>query len=111
MKKLLFIAALFAATTTQAQNIDTVKSSIQVVPTVYNSMQKDTLYQLTVNVFDLKLGDSTQGCNSYVSFYDRKAKNIGSMNVPIPSSVVNIWSTDDKVVENFILNFLGLKRK
>ena len=111
MKKLLLFAALFAATSTQAQKIDTVKSAILVKPIVFNAMAKDTLYQLTVNVFDLKVGDSTVGCNSYVQFYSRTAKQIGAINVPITKQVVNAWGTSDKAVEDFILLSLNLQRR
>jgi hypothetical protein len=111
MKKYITILALCFAISIKAQSIDTVKSAIQVKPVVFNAMQKDTLYQLTVNVFDLKVGDSTVGCNSYVQFYDRKAKQIGAINVPITKQVVNAWGTSDKAVEDFILLTLGLTRK
>ena len=111
MKKIIIIAAVFAATSLQAQSIDTVKSAIQVTPIVLNAIAKDTLYQLTVNVFDLKVGDTTMGCNSYVTFFDRKAKSIGAINVPITAQIVNAWNSDDKIIENFILTFLNLTRK
>ena len=110
MKKILIVLCFFALKA-NAQSIDTVKSAIQVTPIVLNAMAKDTLYQLTVNVFDLKVGDTTMGCNSYVQFFDRKAKSIGAINVPITAQIVNAWNSDDKIIENFILTFLNLTRK
>ena len=111
MKQVLFIAALFAATSTQAQQVDTVANAIQVKPVLYNALVKDTVYQVTINVFDLKVGDTTHGANTFVSFYDRKMKNIGNMNVPLPALIINIWGLDDKVVEDYVLNFLYLTRR
>ena len=111
MKKYITILALCFAIKANSQNIDTVKSAILVKPIVFNAMAKDTLYQLTVNVFDLRVGDSTVGCNSYVQFYSRTAKQIGAINVPITKQVVNAWGTSDKAVEDFILLSLNLQRK
>lgn len=111
MKKYITILALCFALKANSQSIDTVKSAILVKPVVFNAMAKDTLYQLTVNVFDLKVGDTTVGCNSYVQFYSRTAKQIGAINVPITKQVVNAWGTSDTAVENFILLTLGLTRK
>ena len=108
---LLLLAAFFAATTVQAQKIDTVKNGILVKPVVLNYLQKDTLYQLTVDVFGLKLKDTTAGANTYISYFDRKAKKIGEKNVPLPAEVVNAWGTDDSSVVTYILQFLGLQKR
>ena len=110
MKKVLLFFALFYAFTAQAQ-VDTVKGGILIKPVLVNYMTKDSAYQMTVNVFDLKLNDTTQGCNSYVVLYSRKASQVQAMNVPIPKQVVNAWGTSDKAVEDFILASLGLTRK
>ena len=104
------IAVLFC-TSTQAQKIDTVKNGILVKPVVLNYLQKDTLYQLTVDVFGLKLKDTTAGANTYISYFDRKAKKIGEKNVPLPAEVVNAWGTDDSSVVTYILQFLGLQKR
>ncbi len=111
MKKYILIAAILAATTVKAQSIDTVKSAILVKPIVYNSMKKDTIFQFKVSVFGVQLSDTTAGANSYIAFFDRKAKSIGDMNLALPSSIVNAWTTDDTSVINFILLSLGLTKK
>ena len=109
MKKILIIAALFAATNLQAQKVDSVKSAIQVTPIVVNSLNKDTAYQVTWQLFGLTR-DSSQGCNSYVQIFDRKAKKISDLNIPIPAATLAIW-TVDTVIDNYILTFLGLTKK
>ena len=109
MKKLILFAAIFAATSTQAQKVDTVKNAIQVTPVVINALAKDTAYQLSWNVFGINRND-TLGANSYVQLYDRKAKRIQEMNVRIPYSVLSVW-LDDKVIDDYILTFLGLKKR
>lgn len=112
MKHLLLAALLFSATAS-AQEKDTtlvLPNAIKVQPIVYNAITKDTLNQIAISVFGLNLGDTTNGCNTYVQFFDKKRK-IGDTNVPIPASVVNKWGTDDKVIEDYILTFLNLKRK
>ena len=111
MKKLLFFAAIFAATTASAQQVDTVRNSVLVKPIVLNVLNQDTLYQFTVSVFGLQLKDTTAGANTYIQFYDRKAKKIGEKNVPLPAEVVNKWGTEDTSVINYILSILGLTKK
>lgn len=109
---ILFAAITFAATAQTIQKVDTVKNSIQVIPIVFNQMEKDTLYQLTIRAFDLSIGDSTNGCNTYVEFYDRKGKRLGAKNIAIPSYIVNKWGTDDTIIKDYVINFLSLfKRK
>jgi hypothetical protein len=111
MKHLLLIIGLAFTLNASAQQIDTVKNGILVKPVVLNYLQKDTLYQLTVDVFGLKLKDTTAGANTYISYFDRKAKKIGEKNVPLPAEVVNAWGTDDSSVVTYILQFLGLTKK
>lgn len=108
--KYLFIAALLFSATASAQSDSTIKSAIQIQPVVVNVMTKDTATQVTWQVFDLSR-DTTKGCNSYVSLYNRIGNNVFALNVAIPASVVNKWGTDDKVIDDYILTFLGLKRK
>lgn len=108
MKKCILIIAVLFCTSVTAQ-VDTVKNAIQVQPVVVNSLQKDTCYQLTWIVFGVNRND-TSGANSYVCLYDRKAKKVGELNVPIPYSVLSAW-LDDVVIDNYILTFLGLKKK
>ena len=111
MKKYITILAILFATNAQAQSIDTVKSAILINPTVVNAITKDTAYQVTVSVFGITLGDSTKGANTYVQVFDRKAKKLFDKNVEIPSSVVNLWGTDDNIIINFVLNYLSLTKK
>lgn len=108
MKHLLLIGFAFLALNATAQ-IDSVKNAIQVQPVVVNAMQKDTVYQVTWSVFGVNRND-TSGANSYVQLYDRKAKRVGELNIPIPYKVLSVW-LDDKVIDDYILTFLGLKKK
>ena len=108
MKHLLLIGFAFLALNATAQ-IDSVKTAIQVQPVVVNAMQKDTVYQVTWSVFGVNRND-TSGANSYVQLYDRKAKRVGELNIPIPYKVLSVW-LDDKVIDDYILTFLGLKKK
>lgn len=87
-----------------------VKSAVQVNPVVVNALTKDTAYQFTWTAFDLSR-DTTKGCNTYVAIYNRQGNNVHALNVPIPASVVNKWGTDDKVIDDYILSFLGLTRR
>ena len=109
MKKLLLILFAFAAFSASAQKIDSVKNAIQVTPAVINALAKDTAYQLSWNVFGINRND-TLGANSYVQLYDRKAKRIQEMNVRIPYSVLSVW-LEDKIIDDYILTFLGLKKR
>lgn len=111
MKHLLVLAAfIFAATFTQAQTVDTVKTAIQVVPKEVNSLTKDTVYQLTWQVFNLSR-DTSKGCDSYVQLFDRKARQVYYTNIPIPSKTVNAWGTNDAIIDDFILTFLHLTKR
>jgi len=109
MKKLLLILFVFAAFSAKAQKVDSVKNAIQVTPVVINALAKDTAYQLSWNVFGISRND-TSGANSYVQLYDRKAKRIQEMNVRIPYSVLSVW-LEDKIIDDYILTFLGLKKR
>ena len=111
MKHLLLIGFAFLTLNASAQQVDSVKNSIHVKPIVLNVLNQDTLYQFTVSVFGLQLKDTTAGANTYISFYDRKAKKIGEKNVPLPAEVVNKWGTEDTSVINYILGILGLTKK
>jgi len=109
MKKLLSILFVFAAFSATAQKIDSVKNAIQVKPVVINVLNKDTLYQVTWSVFGISRSD-TSGANSYVQLYDRKGKRVQEMNVRIPYSVLSVW-LEDKIIDDYILTFLGLKKR
>jgi hypothetical protein len=108
MKKYIFILAILFATQSQAQ-VDTVKNAIQVKPVVVNSLQKDTCYQVSWSVFGVNRND-TSGASSYVQLFNRKAKKVGELNVPIPYSVLSVW-LDDKVIDDYILTILGLAKR
>ena len=109
MKKLLSILFVFAAFSATAQKIDSVKNAIQVTPVVINALAKDTAYQVTWSVFGISRSD-TSGSNSYVQLYDRKGKRVQEMNVRIPYSVLSVW-LEDKIIDDYILTFLGLKKR
>ena len=109
MKQLILFAALFAATNLQAQKVDTVKNAIQVKPMLYNALVKDTVYQVSWTVLGIPRKD-TSGANSYVQLFDRKAKNIGQMNIWIPNSIISIW-LNDTIIDDYILKYLGLQKK
>jgi hypothetical protein len=111
MKKLLLILFVFAAFSAQAQKVDSVKNAIQVTPKVFNAINNDTLYQVHISAFGIIVGDTTSGCNTYVTFYDRKRNKIGEKNVPIPASVVNKWGTDDAVIKEYVIKILNLIKK
>lgn len=110
MKKVLLFFALFYAFTAQAQAVDTVKGGIQVQPIVINALTKDTAYQLTWTAFDVKGNDTSVGCNTYVVLHSRKGNQIQALNVPIPKQVVNAW-VSDAILDNYIIKFLGLKKR
>ena len=110
MKHLLTTIGLFIAITTSAQKVDTVRNAIQVQPVVVNALQKDTCYQLTWSVFGINRNDTVSGANSYVQLYSRTGKRVQEMNVQIPPKVLAVWF-DDKVIDDYILTFLGLKKR
>jgi hypothetical protein len=110
MKKLLTLIFVLVNLSVFGQKVDSVKNALQVNPVVVNALQKDTCYQLTWSVFSINRNDTTSGANSYVQLYDRKAKKVGELNIPIPYSVLAVW-LDDVVIDDYILKFLGLTKK
>ena len=110
MKKLLTLIFVLVNLSVFGQKVDSVKNALQVNPVVVNALQKDTCYQLTWSVFSINRNDTTSGANSYVQLYDRKAKRIQEMNVHIPYSVLSVW-LEDKIMDDYILTFLGLKKR
>ena len=111
MKKLLLSIFVLIGLSSFGQKVDTLPNSIQVKPIVLNAINADTLFQVKIQAFGLIIGDTTSGCNTYVTFHDRKGNKIGEKNVPIPASVVNKWGTEDTSVINYILGILGLTKK
>ena len=110
MKKTLTLIFVLVSLSVFGQKVDSVKNALQVNPVVVNALQKDTCYQLTWSVFSINRNDTTSGANSYVQLYDRKAKRIQEMNVRIPYSILSVW-LDDKIIDDYILTFLGLKKR
>lgn len=111
MKKTLTLIFVLVSLNVFSQKIGTVQNSILVVPKVFNAINNDTLYQVSIKAFDISVGDSTSGCNTYVTFHDRKGNKIGEKNVPIPASVVNKWGTDDSVIKEYVIKILNLIKK
>ena len=109
MKHLLILIGLALSLNASAQQVDTVKNAIQVKPVVVNALQKDTCFQVSWSVFGVNRNDTT-GANSYVQLFDRKAKKVGELNIPIPYSILSKW-LDDVVIDDFILAYLGLQRR
>lgn len=107
MKHLLLIGFAFFTLNASAQ-IDTVKGSIQVQPVVVNALNKDTIYQARVeNMWGSPYDTSI---NSHVVMYDKKGSKVGGTNVILPYSFLLAW-TNKAMVDNYILSFLGLKKK
>lgn len=111
MKKLLILAFVLISINSHSQRVDSVKNAIQVVPKVFNAINNDTLYQVKIKAFDITVGDTTSGCNTYVTFHDRKGRQIGEKNVPIPAEVVNKWGTDDAIIKEYVIKLLNLIKK
>ena len=111
MKKVLLGMCLLFSIVTNAQTDTTgvIKNAIQVQPIQINALTKDSVYQVGWSVFGINRND-TSGANSYVQLYDRKAKRIQEMNIPIPYSVLSVW-LEDKIIDDYILTFLGLKKR
>ena len=111
MKKLLTLIFVLVNLSVFGQKVDSIPNAIQVVPKVLNAINNDTLYQVHISAFGIIVGDTTSGCNTYVTFYDRKRNKIGEKNVPIPASVVNKWGTDDAVIKEYVIKILNLIKK
>jgi len=108
MKNLLSSIFILISVNSFGQKVDSVKNALQVVPIQINALTKDSVFQLTWNVFGL--GRDTLPATSYIQLYDRKGKKVQEMNVTIPYSVLKVWD-EDIVVDNYILLFLGLKKR
>jgi hypothetical protein len=111
MKKLLTLIFVLVSLGVFGQKIDSIPNAIQVKPIVLNAINADTLFQVKIQAFGLVVGDTTSGCSTYVTFYDRKRNKIGEKNVPIPASVVNKWGTDDSVIKEYVIKILNLIKK
>jgi len=111
MKKTLTLIFVLVSLGVFGQKIDSIPNAIQVKPIVLNAINADTLFQVKIQAFGLVVGDTTSGCSTYVTFYDRKRNKIGEKNVPIPASVVNKWGTDDSVIKEYVIKILNLIKK
>lgn len=111
MKKTLTLIFVLVSLGVFGQKIDSMPNAIQVKPIVLNAINNDTLYQVHISAFGIIVGDTTSGCSTYVTFYDRKRNKIGEKNVPIPASVVNKWGTDDSVIKEYVIKILNLIKK
>jgi hypothetical protein len=108
MKKYILIIAVLFCVNAKAQTIDTVKHSVLVKPTVINSLQKDTIYQVKIERVWGGLYDTS--ITTYIVLYDRKAKKVGETNVTLPYSFLKAWK-EPLVAYNFIITSLGLQKK
>ena len=110
MKKILSIIAVLFCLSATAQKIDSVKASIQIQPVVVNVMVRDTAYQLIWSANSLSR-DTSLPVPFYVAMYDRKGIKVIDFNVIIPSSVIAQWGTSDTIIDDYILNKYGLKKR
>ena len=109
MKHLLTTIGLFIALTTQAQKIDTVANAVQVKPVLLNWITKDSVYQVTWQLFSITR-DTTKGCNSYVEVFDRKGKKLYDKNVPIDKAILHHYPSV-AFIDKYIIFSLGLELK
>ena len=111
MKQTLTTLAILFALSTQAQNVDSIPTAVQIKPLVINAIQKDTAYQLTWRGIDI-VNDTSKTMTTYVQIFDRKAKKVGESNVIVPASVVRQWMSGGKqAIDEFILKFYGLTKR
>lgn len=109
MKKYILIIAVLFCTTAKAQQIDTVRNAVQVKPILLNWITKDSVYQVTWDLFQVSR-DTTQGCNSYVQVYDRKGKKLYDKNVPIDKVTLHSYPRV-AAIDKYIVFALGLELK
>ena len=109
MKHLLIIIGLAFTLNASAQKIDTVRNAVQVKPILLNWIAKDSVYQVTWDLFQVSR-DTTQGCNSYVQVWDRKGKKLYDKNVPIDKVTLHSYPKVD-AIDRYIVFALGLELK
>lgn len=109
MKHLLLILGLAFSLNAQAQKIDTVRNAIQVKPILLNWITKDSVYQVTWDLFQISR-DTTQGCNSYVQVWDRKGKKLYDKNVPIDKATLHSYPKVASI-DKYIVFAIGLELK
>ena len=110
MKKVLSIIAVLFCLSASAQKVDTVKAAIQIQPIVVNAMTKDTAYQLTWKANDLSR-DTSAPVAFYIALHSRKGAKIADFNLTIPASIIQQWGTSDTIIDDYILNKYGMKKR
>lgn len=110
MKKTLSIIAVLFCLSVSAQKIDSVKASIQIQPIVVNQITKDTVYQLIWKANDLSR-DTSAPVVFYIALFDRSAKKVIDFNLTIPANIIQQWGTSDTIIDDYILNKYGLKKR
>jgi hypothetical protein len=110
MKKVLSIIAVLFCLSASAQKVDTVKAAIQIQPIIVNQFNKDTAYQLIWSANSLSR-DTSLPVPFYVAIFDRKANKVLDFNVTIPAYVIAQWGTSDTIIDDYILNKYGLKKR
>lgn len=108
MKNLFLIATLLFTTNLKSQTVDTVKNAIQVQPYPFNSIKKDTVFQVTWSLFNINRNDTTPA-TSYVQLYDRKANLIYQENYNVPFQIYQYLNHN--LIDNYILTLLGITKK
>ena len=108
--RILLIALCFIALNSKAQQIDTVKAAIQIQPFVTNVFTKDTAYQLFWSANSITR-DTSQPVTFYVSMFSRFGYKVIDFNVIVPTSVIAQWGTSDTIIDDYILNKYGLKKR
>lgn len=106
MKKIVTILMVLISMSAYSQNVDTVKNSIQIQPIVTNTFKNDTAYQLFWRI-TVDRGNTSDGF-CYVSMHDRFGNKVQDFNLIIPAATMQLW-TDDKVIDDFIINKYKLK--
>lgn len=111
MKNLLLSIFILISVSSFGQKVDSIPNAIQVQPKVFNAIDNDTVYQVLIKVFDLTANDTTSGCNTYVTYHDRKGKKLHEKNVRIPAEIVNKWGTDDSILNVYVLSQINLTKR
>ena len=111
MKKLFIFFLVLVSLSTQAQtrkqssvltdSIVMVQGAIEIEPIIVNA-QGDSARSLNFSAFNVT-PDTASGCQTYVQLFDKNGRRIADFNCPIPSSVKNVWGTDDSVIYDYIL--------
>jgi len=110
MKKTFSIIAVLFCLSATAQKVDTVKAAIQIQPLVVNALTKDTCYQLSWKANDLSR-DTSLPVTFYIALHSRTGAKITDFNLTIPANIIQQWGTSDTIIDDYILNKYGLKKR